>query len=811
MRRKLVLIGNGMAGARFLEEIVARDPGAFDITVFGEEPYGNYDRIALSHVLGGEKRPEEIFLNPLAWYEANGIHLLAGARVREIDRAARRVVGEDGTEALYDDLVLATGSAPFVPPIAGADKPGVFVFRTLHDCERIAERARAGRRAVVIGGGLLGLEAARGLLGHGVSVTVVHLMPHLMEVQLDAPAGASLRRTIEGLGIDVVLGASTESIVGADGVEGVRLQGGRELPADLVVIACGIRPRVELGREAGFEVGRGIRVDDALGTSDPHVHALGECVEHRGRTYGLVAPLYEQAAVLADRLVARAQERPCDAAYAGSEVSTQLKVMGVDLVAMGDSLAEADETLGREVLRYEEPARGLYRKVVIEGGRVRGAILLGDVTDAARLRSLLRGGAPAPERRSEILFPSAGVPTPHAADLPDDAQICDCNGVTKGGIREGIRAGCGTLESVVKATRAGAGCGSCKPLVREILAADLGEVAEDPAAHYYVPAVPLAKAELVERVRALGLRSVSAVLAALGAGDADAKSKTGLASLLRTIWNDGYEDERDARFINDRVHANIQNDRTFSVVPRIYGGVTTADELRRIADAADRYGARMIKLTGGQRIDLLGIRKDDLPHIWRDLGMPSGHAYTKAVRTVKTCVGTEFCRFGVGDAIGLGIAIERRFQGIETPHKVKMAASGCPRNCAEATTKDIGLVAIEGGRWEVLVGGAAGASVRAGDRLVTVASHGEALRHVGRFLQYYREHAKYLERTYGFVERVGIERLRAVLVDDVDGLCAGLDDRMERTVAAYEDPWAADAALPKTAGQFISVEEVHIS
>ncbi|MBZ0252754.1 MAG: NAD(P)/FAD-dependent oxidoreductase, partial [Candidatus Methylomirabilis sp.] len=367
------------------------------------------------------------------------------------------------------------------------------------------------------------------------------------------------------------------------------------------------------------------------------------------------------------------------------------------------------------------------------------------------------------------------------------------------------------LSALMQATRAGTGCGSCKSLVREVLEAEAGEVAEDPSEHYYVPAVPLPKAELIEAVLARGLRSVSAVLRELGAGDGDPKSKMGLASLLKTLWNDAYDDERDARFINDRVHANVQKDRTFSVVPRIFGGVTTSDELRRIADAADRYRVGMIKITGGQRIDLLGVRKEDLPAIWRDLGMPSGHAYAKAVRTVKTCVGTEFCRFGVGDAVGLGVRIEKRFQGVETPHKVKMAASGCPRNCAEATTKDIGLVAVEGGRWEVLVGGAAGSCVRPGDKLVTVDDHADALRYVGRFMQYYRENAKYLERAYGFVQRLGIARLRELLVEDAHGLCAGLEARMEATIASFRDPWAEESERPATPGQFILVEEVRAS
>jgi nitrite reductase (NADH) large subunit len=354
------------------------------------------------------------------------------------------------------------------------------------------------------------------------------------------------------------------------------------------------------------------------------------------------------------------------------------------------------------------------------------------------------------------------------------------------------------------ATRAGTGCGSCKPQARELLEYAAGDlVVEDPSIHYYVPGVPLTKPELIAAIKERRLKSVSAVFTALAGGKDDPGSKIGLASLLKTIWRDEYEDERDARFINDRVHANIQKDRTFSVVPRIYGGVTSPDELRRIADVAEKYNVRMIKITGGQRIDLLGVRKEDLPNVWRDLGMPSGHAYTKAFRTCKTCVGSEFCRFGVGDSVALGVAIEKRYQGIEFPHKVKLATTGCPRNCSEATTKDIGAVAIEGGKWEIYVGGAAGSKVRKGDLLAPVETHEEALLYIGRFMQYYRENAKYLERTYDFVERLGIEKLRAILVDDAEGICARLDAEIKAAADAYADPWR-EAVKPVHPSQFVS-------
>ena len=391
------------------------------------------------------------------------------------------------------------------------------------------------------------------------------------------------------------------------------------------------------------------------------------------------------------------------------------------------------------------------------------------------------------------------------ADMPDDAQVRNCNGVSKGKIIAAVDAGCRSLKAVCDATKAGTGCGSSIPRVQAVLelAAD-GLVAEDPSEHYYVPAIAMTKPELTAAIRLQGLRSVSAVLETLAGGKEDAASKMGLASLLKTIWADEYQDERDARFINDRVHANIQRDGTFSVVPRIYGGVTSPDELRRLADVAEKYEAKMVKITGGQRIDLLGIPKTHLPDVWQELKMPSGHAYTKAFRTCKTCVGTDFCRYGVGDSVKLGIEIEKRFQGVESPHKMKLAASGCPRNCAESTTKDLGVVAIEGGKWEIYIGGAAGSRVRRGDVLCIVDSHDDVLKYMGRFMQYYRENAKYLERTYGFVERVGIKHVRSVLNDDSEGICERLDADIQASVDAYKDPWL-EAEIPVHPNQFVSV------
>jgi nitrite reductase (NADH) large subunit len=806
-KQKLVVVGNGMAGARFVEDVLAlggRDK--YDITVFGEEPYGNYNRILLSGVLAGSHDPQDIFINPLSWYEENGIQLNAGVRVIGIDRKAKTAYGAGGLLVSYDKLVIATGSSPFIPPMDGLHqddgsfKEGVFAFRTLDDCTEMVEYAANAGNALVIGGGLLGLEAAKGLMNRGLDVNVAHLMSHIMDTQLDAASGNMLKETLEGLGVHFHLEKLTTSVTGNGHVTGVTFKDGSSLDCDMVVLSAGIRPNIDLARMAGLNIRRGILVNDDLSCrNDRDIYAIGECAEHRNRTYGLVAPLWDQARTLAERMTSR---NP-NATYTGSKISTKLKVMGVELAVAGDK-----EPIGEddEVVSYVEPNRGVYKKVIIRGGRVAGAILLGDGLTAPRLLQAFDRDETLPDNRAELLFPLSAESKPlDLSDLPDDAQICNCNGVSKAKIIAAVDAGNRSLKAVCDATKAGTGCGSCKPQVQAILeiAAD-GLLADDPSAHYYVPSIPMTKPELAFAIRSQGLKSVSAVFAALADGKEDAGSKMGLSSLLKTIWAGEYEDERDARFINDRVHANIQKDGTFSVVPRIYGGITSPQELRRIADVAEKYDAKMVKITGGQRIDLLGIPKQHLPDVWRDLEMPSGHAYTKAFRTCKTCVGTEFCRYGVGDSTTLGVKIEKQFQGIESPHKMKLAASGCPRNCAESTTKDIGVVAIEGGRWEIYIGGAAGSRVRKGDVLCIVDSHDEVLKFMGRFMQYYRENAKYLERTYDFVERVGIAHLKSVLLDDSEGICDRLDADMQASVDAYQDPWK-EADAPIHPNQFVSL------
>ncbi|MDQ2792086.1 MAG: nitrite reductase large subunit NirB, partial [Actinomycetota bacterium] len=628
----------------------------------------------------------------------------------------------------------------------------------------------------------------------------VHAADGLMNQQLDAQGGRVLRRSLERLGITVHTGTRTTAIRRATegAVIGVTFTDGSTLDVDMVVVTAGIRPNIGLAMVSGLETQRGIVVDDQLrSVDDDDIYAVGECVQHRGEVYGLVAPLWEQATVLADHITGADPT----AAYHGSRLATKLKVAGVDVAAMGLKEPERPDD---EFVQFSEPSRGVYQTVIIRDGMLVGATLLGDVSKAASLTQAFDRRVPLPEERIRLLF-DLGAPASQvgAAELDDEAQVCNCNGVSKGELVACVRDGQRTVGGVMGATRAGKGCGSCKGLVAEIVEAALGgDLETDPAEAYYVPCIPMDKAALMAEIRHRGLRSPSAVFAALAQDGAEhAGSKMALTSLLRMMWGEQYIDERDSRFINDRVHANIQRDGTFSVVPQIAGGVTTPAQLRRIADVAERYNIPMVKLTGGQRIDLLGVRKEDLPGVWADLDMPSGHAYGKSFRTVKTCVGSDFCRFGLGDSTQLGIDIEQRYKGLESPAKMKLAVSGCPRNCAESYVKDVGIVAVEGGRWEIYVGGAAGATVRKGDLLATVDSRDEAVTLTGRFMQYYRENAKWLQRCYDFVPRIGLAELRAIVVEDRDGIAGQLDEAMQHSVDSYRDPWQ-EHRQPATEGQF---------
>jgi nitrite reductase (NADH) large subunit len=782
----IAIVGGGIAGQALCEALRERDPEVPITLVCGEERLP-YDRVRLSELLVSGENPAALELRPEEWYADRGVTVLVGRRVERIDPDGRTLELDGGERLAFGRLALATGSQPLMPPIEGIQLPGVIPFRGPQDCEAIRAAAAEGAgRVAVIGGGLLGLEAAYGVASQGCPVTVVHLMERLMERQLDAGAAAMLRPAMEELGVEVLLERQTERILGEERATGLRFADGEEIGADLVVVSIGIRPEKELAERAGVDTARGILVDDALRTSAEGVVAVGECAEHCGTVYGLVAPIYDQAKVAADTLLGAE-----NAAYRGSLQWAKLKVMGVDLVSIGAPEGSQEAATG-------DASGPSYRKLVLAEGRAAGAILLGDTRGTETLLDAIRSG----EEVEDPLARLAAAAQATAAELPDTAQVCDCNGVCKGEIVAAVsEGGCRTAREVMATTRAGTGCGSCKPTVKELVAIETGGASEEPA--YLCPCRRQTREQVAAAIRESGLQAVSKVAETCGTGRECGMCKPALAYLVSEINANRHREERAARFINDRVHANIQNDGTFSVVPRMYGGVTTPDQLRRIADAAERYGVRMVKVTGGQRIDLLGVRKADLPHIWRDIGMPSGHAYAKAIRTVKTCVGSDFCRFGLGDSIALGVALEKAWEGLHTPAKVKSGVSGCPRNCAEATVKDIGVVAVEGA-WQIRVGGAAGASVREADVVATVETADEVVSIATALLQYYREHGEYKERLYDFVPRIGLDAIRSVVLDEEHG--AGLRERFRIAKAAVRDPWL-ERDDPYHARQFSELDE----
>jgi nitrite reductase (NADH) large subunit len=796
-REKLVVVGNGMAGCRAVQEVLKRDPRRYQITIFGAEPRVNYDRIMLSPVLAGEKSFDDIVLNDAAWYADNGITLHAGVAIEAIDRQAKVVRGAGGLAAPYDRLILAVGSDPIRLPLPGGDLKGVVTFRDLDDVEAMVAAARPGAKAVVIGGGLLGIEAAYGLSKRGMGATVVHLMDVLMERQLDASAGFLLTEALAAKGVETILEAQSEEILGEGGrVCGLRLKDGRILDCDLLVMAVGIRPNTALAKTTGLEVNRGVVVDDALRTSDPAIWAIGECVEHRGQCYGLVAPIWEMCRTLGEALT------DGEAAYEGSALSTRLKVSGVDVFSAGKHQGGD----GCEDIVFRDAGRGVYKRIVLERGRVAGAVLFGDAADGAWYFDLMRSGEPVGDFRETLVFGQAATeglrgldPSAAVAAMADTAEVCGCNGVCKGEIARAIAdQSLTTLESVRAVTKASASCGTCTPLVEKILKLSLGDGYKAQTGPKPVcGCTHRGHDEVRRRIVDEELKSMPAVMQALEwtTPDGCASCRPALNYYLLCAWPGDYRDDRQSRFINERAHANIQKDGTYSVVPRMWGGVTSAAELRAIADVVEKFDIPTVKVTGGQRIDLLGVRKDDLPAVWADLnaaGMVSGHAYGKALRTVKTCVGSDWCRFGTQDSTGLGVRLEKFMWGSWTPAKVKLGVSGCPRNCAEATCKDIGVVCVDSG-YEIHVGGAAGLHIRGTELLTKVASEDEAVWAICAIAQLYRESAWYLERIYKWMDRVGLAWIKAQ-VENPDQRRA-LYDRFAYSQRFFRiDPWAERVA-----------------
>jgi nitrite reductase (NADH) large subunit len=803
-KMKLVMVGNGMAGVRTLEELLKLAPELFDITVFGTEVHPNYNRILLSPVLAGEQTLDEIILNPLTWYQENGIELHTGCTVTQVDRVKREVHAQnlDGSTVVkpYDRLLLATGSNPFMLPIPGKDLKGVLAYRDIADTQAMIEAAQQYKEAVVIGGGLLGLEAANGLMKRGMQVTVVHGAEWLMERQLDKVAGGLLQASLEERGMKFLMRAQTQELKSdADGrVSAVCFKDGSHVNAQLVVMAVGIRPNTALAESMRLHCDRGIVVSDTLQTiTDPRIYAVGECASHRGIAYGLVAPLFEQGKVLATHLAQMGIGR-----YTGSLTSTKLKVTGIDLFSAGDFMGNngaatpnlADDT---EEIILSDPHEGVYKKLVIRNDQLVGACLFGDTVDGSWYFKLLREGRSVADIRDKLMFGESNIGDvgheghSKAASMPDEAEVCGCNGVSKGSICKAIREkGLFTLDEVRKQTKASASCGSCTGLVEQILMFTAGgDYSATPKKKAVCACTDHSHQEVRDAIRDEKLLTQSAVFKFLNwrTEDGCPTCRPAINYYRLSSWPKEAQDDTQSRYINERSHANIQKDGTYSVIPRMWGGETTADELRRIADVVDKYKIPTVKVTGGQRIDLLGVKKEDLVNVWKDIGMPSGHAYAKALRTVKTCVGSEWCRMGTQDSTQMGKDLERAMWRMYAPHKVKFAVSGCPRNCAEAGIKDVGIIGVDSG-WEMYIAGNGGIKTEVAQFFTKVKTSEEVMEYTGAFMQLYREEGWYLERTVHYVNRVGMDYVKKKILEDEAGRKA-LWAKLQFALEGEPDPW----------------------
>jgi nitrite reductase (NADH) large subunit len=806
-RPRVVVVGNGMVGHRLVEALVDRGlPETTDVVVVGEETRPAYDRVGLSALFAGSSA-DDLCLVPEGFYDAPGLRLHLGDAVTGLDRSARTLTTAAGHVLPYDELVLATGSVPFVPPVPGRDADGCFVYRTIADLDAIREAASGATRGLVVGGGLLGLEAAGALRALGLETHVVEAAPRLLPMQVDEAGGTALRRQVEALGVVVHVGARTESVVvGDDGrVVAVELAGDERIETDLVVFSAGVRPQDALARTAGLEVGErgGIVVDEALRTGDPHVWAVGECAVVDGRLYGLVAPGYTMAEVLADRLCGG------EATFAGADMSTKLKLLGVDVASFGDAFAT---TPGALELFYGDPLAGVYKKLVVsdDATRLLGGILVGDVADYASLRPLAGSDTPLPPNPEDLILPArSGTGGVGVTALPQAAQVCSCNNVSKGDICGAVReSGCTDVGAVKACTKAGTSCGSCVPLVKQLVDAELTaagvEVSRALCEHF-----DHSRQELFDLVRVHRIASFSELVSHHGRGRGCAVCKPVVASILASLGGGHILAGEQAALqdTNDHFLANLQRDGTYSVVPRIAGGEVTPEALIAIGEVARDYGL-YTKITGGQRIDMFGARVDQLPYIWRrlvDAGMESGHAYGKSLRTVKSCVGQTWCRYGVQDSTALAVELELRYRGLRAPHKLKSGVSGCARECAEARGKDFGVIATENG-WNLYLGGNGGATPRHAQLFASDLDRETLIRYLDRYLMFYVRTADRLQRTAPWLEAMdgGMEHLREVIVEDSLGICAELEADMQRHVEAYGDEWRAVLDDPEQLARFVS-------
>lgn len=799
-KNKLVMIGNGMAGLRTIEEILDRDPQRFEITIIGKEAYPNYNRIMLSNILQNKMTVEETIMNSYDWYAEHDIKLVNNDPVTILDREKKTVLTESGQSFEYDQCIIVTGSKAFVLPIPGSDLPSVIGWRTIDDTKRMMEIAQTKHKAIVIGGGLLGLECARGLLDQGMEVTVVHLAEWLMEMQLDRKAGQMLKNDLEQQGMRFELQANTQEILGHEDVESVRLADGRVLEADLVVMAVGIRPYTEVAKAAGLDVNRGIIVNEFMQTNDPNIFAVGECAECEGKVYGLVAPLYEQGIVLADYLTNKETN-----GYHGSTTFTSLKVSGCDLYSAG-IIEETDDIHGIEIFNSID---NNYKKVFLKDGEVVGAVLYGNTDDGSRFYNMMKKHESIEDYTLVSLLTKGGeAANVSIEDMADDETICGCNGVNKGTIVEAItKNGLTSVAEVTKMTKAGNSCGKCKGQIADILQYALGDdfIASKPTG--ICACTDLSRDQIVTQIRAKGLKTSKEVRHVLNFKDKNGcpKCRPAINYYLNMIYPYEHKDEKESRFANERYHANIQNDGTFSVIPQMRGGVTDADQLIRLGEVAKKYNVPLVKVTGSQRVGLYGLKKEELPSVWEDLGMRSASAYGKKTRSVKSCVGKEFCRFGTQYTTQLGIRLEKTFEYIDTPHKFKMGVSGCPRSCVESGVKDFGVISVENG-FQLYIGGNGGTEVTKGQLLTTVETEDEVIRICGALMQYYRETGIYAERTAPWLERLGFENVKEVLLDP-ERQQALFDRVMEAKQAIQEEPWQA-IVNDKASQKIFEVERV---
>lgn len=804
---KLVIIGHGMVGHKLLECLAdarADSTGPLDVTVLCEEPRPAYDRVHLSEFFAG-KSAEDLSLVEAGFFERNDMLLRLNARATGIDRAARKVTVSTGETLDYDKLVIATGSYPFVPPVPGKDRADCFVYRTIEDLEAMRECGARSKTGVVIGGGLLGLECAKALRDMGLETHVVEFAPRLMAVQVDDGGGDMLRRKIEALGVTVHTRKNTLEIVdGQTGTHRMRFADGSHLDADMIVFSAGIRPRDELARNAGLAVGErgGIVVDDACRTSDPDIHAIGECALWQGKIFGLVAPGYDMARVTANQLLGR------DAAFNGADMSTKLKLMGVDVASIGDPHGS---TPGARAYQFTDERKQVYKKLVVSecGKYLLGGVLIGDAAEYGTLLQMMLNRIALPESPEFLILPASdgkAKPGLGVDALPEGAQICSCNNVTKGEICAAVCDGATSIGALKTCTKAGTACGGCVPLVTQVMKAEMkkqGLAVNNHLCEHF----PYSRQELYHLVRVGGFRTFDALLHAHGKGMGCDICKPTVGSILASCWNEFVLKTEHASLqdSNDYFLANIQKDGTYSVVPRMPGGEVTAEGLIAVGQVAKKYGL-YTKITGGQRVDLFGARVEQLPLIWEELiaaGFESGHAYGKSLRTVKSCVGSTWCRYGVGDSVGLAVELENRYKGLRAPHKIKFGVSGCTRECAEAQGKDIGVIATDKG-WNLYVCGNGGMKPRHAELLASDLDHDTLIRYIDRVLMFYIRTADRLQRTSVWRDNLegGLDYLKAVVIDDSLGLGAELEAQMQHVVDTYECEWKKAVTDPATRQRF---------